>query len=560
METLGIDLGSGRDDRVGPGTQLVEEFRKAISEPRGQGNGESLVAPGDLEGIAVPGPETPLPALSAAVRQTAAQAEPESPDPLSIRVPVRGLTAPVSTAPAAVFTFTSSAPSALRAPVTPLQKRGRSSSPEYRPEKKPKPLRLQGLTLSRHSNRLEVNGYLRQALDLVEEAAKKAGNREAFKAIKAAIVTELTGEEPLTSGVKSGVNSGANSGANSKKPLEKSREKIPLPSQQKSYSDALKDGWKAVTKGGKVTRQVEKPTEKKTVQQPSQPPIQKTGNQNGRREKEVKSTSQLVITTSRETLLPILDPPTIRTGINQAVGKRAVLRVEKSPKGNIVVTTNTTILSPEELKGQYDQWKSVLSKWPITGLIVPTQWYKLVAHGIPRTGLTTFVEDVTLDNPVQAVLGNPRWLVPIGDKSTGSVVFSVGTEAEASYLERKGLFTAGIRARVLKFRSFSPRTRCYRCQGLGHNPATCTAPPKCKYCTKKHYSTSHRCRTCSASGHCEHLQPKCCNCPGNHFTGDPTCEVVRVLQPAARPAVQPATQLTTPDIEIPDAPSTPVNA
>jgi hypothetical protein len=254
---------------------------------------------------------------------------------------------------------------------------------------------------------------------------------------------------------------------------------------------------------------------------------------------------QLILNTDKAKKLPIVNAVEIRNQINTAIGKRAIVKVEVSKRNNIVLTTKEAILTAKQLLEDQQQWQQVFNGWPVTVASLPETWYKLVAHGVPNRpeSLAFFAEDCTTDNPVQKVLGTPRWLkTPEESALAGSVVFAVSTEDEARVCMQNGLFIAGVKARVDRYRAFSTTTLCRRCSGLGHNPDTCRAKPRCKYCGKGHYTSSHCCSTCNANTPCIHAPAKCSHCPGAHESGSAECTAVQGLRPnKPRPQASQAT-------------------
>jgi hypothetical protein len=138
---------------------------------------------------------------------------------------------------------------------------------------------------------------------------------------------------------------------------------------------------------------------------------------------------------------------------------------------------------------------------------------------------------------------------PNSSAKAGSVVFAVGLEAKATLCLKQGLFIAGIRARVEYYRAYSTTTLCKKCSGLGYNPDTCKAKPRCKYCGKQHYSSSHYCRQCNSNRPCSHIPAKCSNCPGAHESGSTDCIAIQGLRPRPRPRpIATTTAVTTAEI------------
>ena len=242
---------------------------------------------------------------------------------------------------------------------------------------------------------------------------------------------------------------------------------------------------------------------------------------------------QLVVNIEKNHTFEI-QPLALRNAINLAIKVNGVAKVEKSTRGNIVLTVIPTVITAERMLAQQADWEATLADYPVIGIQTPITWYKLVAQGVPVRefdDLTALKKDIETFNPI-TVTGEPRWLSKnLEGKRTSSVVFAVTTEKEATYCLRNSIIVAGQTTRVSRFKQFSPRTQCYRCLGFGHNPATCKGKPACRYCGKNHYTTSHRCTTCGSSTPCEHLTPRCANCKGPHHADSLECEVVRAFQP-----------------------------
>jgi hypothetical protein len=216
-----------------------------------------------------------------------------------------------------------------------------------------------------------------------------------------------------------------------------------------------------------------------------------------------------------------------------------------------VISVITTVITAERLLAERAKWESVFAEYPVIGIQLPQAWVKLVARDIPvRTfqelGLQAFSQEVKTFNSGIEAIGEPKWLTKnLAGKLSSSVVFAVATEKEASHCLKKGLIVAGLGVKVSRYRDYSPKTQCYKCLGFGHNPTHCTQKPACRYCGNAHYTTSHRCRTCSASAPCEHLKPKCANCKKGHLADSSECEVVRAFRPATMPTAAANTTTTT---------------
>ncbi len=127
---------------------------------------------------------------------------------------------------------------------------------------------------------------------------------------------------------------------------------------------------------------------------------------------------------------PPFDALATRDLINSAVGQSMVAKVTQSQKGNIVLqTTKATV---KDLLEARNQWITALKEYTITTVEEPTEWSKLVAHGVPiEPGLQAFISECQEFTDI-TVAGVPRWLVPHRaiNQSTSSVVFSVKTPIE----------------------------------------------------------------------------------------------------------------------------------
>ena len=222
----------------------------------------------------------------------------------------------------------------------------------------------------------------------------------------------------------------------------------------------------------------------------------------------------------------------LRNNMNKTLGATAVASIELSARGNIVITTNKPYTA-KQLLAKINEWKHNFNEYHVEATEVPTSWVKLVAHGVPVLqdidAVGIFQQEVETFNPIK-VKGSPRWLrQPTGEKRAGSVVFAVPTEEEGAYSLKNGLYVAGVRVKVVAYKAFTYKTQCYRCQGFGHNPATCNKQIACAICSNKHLTRLHKCSSCAASQLCEHVTPACSNCKGKHMANNKDCEVYKAI-------------------------------
>ena len=259
-----------------------------------------------------------------------------------------------------------------------------------------------------------------------------------------------------------------------------------------------------------------------------------------------KQTSKTSEPTARTVVLQVadhhketlkLDPVSLRNQINKAIQATAVATVTRSTKGNIVLTT-TKNHSADHLLEKTASWQHVFDGLQVKSAEKPSTWIRLVAHAIPTqlfggpTDLNVIRDEIHTFNPIK-VSGSVGWLTA-PDKRQGkrasSIVFTVITEAERKHCLKNGLFIAGEKVQVVNYKAYSPKTQCYRCQGFGHNPATCRKPIKCRLCAGNHHTRDHKCITCNSSNLCGHTEAKCTNCNGNHTANSTECEIFRSIK------------------------------
>ena len=231
--------------------------------------------------------------------------------------------------------------------------------------------------------------------------------------------------------------------------------------------------------------------------------------------------------------LPSYSSKTIRNNINNSIIREGQVKgpvvggVTTSKNGNIVLTTIPPY-NADLLKSYQPQWQDVIKSLPIEDCQIQRPWLKLVAHGVSAEVGDDFQEECEIFNPIK-VKGAIRWLKK-PTKPTGSMVFAVATQQEQSHCLNKGLLIAGRRVTVVKFKTHSQYSQCFRCQGFAHDLAKCTKRVACKLCAGKHYSKSHSCATCQATTQCDHIKLKCVNCGGQHAANSATCEILRAVR------------------------------
>jgi len=357
---------------------------------------------------------------------------------------------------------------------------------------------------SRHNQETEPTALLKQALILVQKANE----------INSEYIDIIQNLETAIAGRKND---------KSKSLLEKKIDRILATLETPIRKEPIKKSYAQVV-GNQQTTTPESRVYTTHIQKPETTQIEKS-------KKKPKNQLVLVTTITDSTTLNV---KTLRDQLNERLSKKGfkspvVAKITISFKKNIVITT----LEPytiKELEPHKETILEVFSLYEIQRIEAPETWFKAIIHGIPKEGFSDFKSEIETYNSVK-IMGKPRWLVPIKDgKNAGSIVFNIKTIEEQNYCIKNGLTFYGSQFNVTKFKSFSEKTQCYKCQGFGHNPKNCNKKPVCRYCGKNHYTKTHVCRECKKDGLCDHTQLKCVNCEGNHAADSINCEIVKAIK------------------------------
>jgi len=168
----------------------------------------------------------------------------------------------------------------------------------------------------------------------------------------------------------------------------------------------------------------------------------------------------------------------LRDNINKSLGAQIVAEARVSIHHNLVLfpVRGTPVA---DILTHYSKWRHVLLN-AYHEPYVPDQWIKLIAHGVPsfldQQGplAESFTHELSFSQI--KVKGTPYWLNAPTNKQAGSVCFAVATSAEADQALR-GLRIASVFCKVVKKAAFTNTTKCFRCQGVGHNPRICRRQP-----------------------------------------------------------------------------------
>lgn len=205
----------------------------------------------------------------------------------------------------------------------------------------------------------------------------------------------------------------------------------------------------------------------------------------------------------------------IRERINKILGKNAISRVHTSPKGNLVLSCMDS--TPAELITDQEKWEGEFAGWPIKQAQKVDNWPKLVVHGvatcIPINQLNSEIETFNKGIKTQ---GEPRWLARTPQNMTrASVAFCVTNEEEKTQLIKSGVLIGGQLLKVVNFQQSTQKTQCQKCLKYGHHSSTCQKAPMCAICLGGHFTSNHKCATCSSTQSCVHHAVQCANCRSN---------------------------------------------
>ena len=223
---------------------------------------------------------------------------------------------------------------------------------------------------------------------------------------------------------------------------------------------------------------------------------------------------------------------------------------QKSQRGNIVLETDEGH-SAKDLEPYKVQINRAVAPFTTatSEVRVQTTWYKAMIHAIDYTrfpdtptGMNLLKEEIETYNDGVILLDSPRYTLhpdKRGDKTCGSAVIALATEAKVKEIARRGIIVAGERKKAKEYHSARPTDQCTNCLGFGHAWQRCSASAKCNLCGLSHATRDHTCPQCpSKRGKpCTHYNTACANCDGPHKASDPQCPTLTALKDARRPEV-----------------------
>jgi len=148
--------------------------------------------------------------------------------------------------------------------------------------------------------------------------------------------------------------------------------------------------------------------------------------------------------------------------------------------------------------------------------------------------------DIEKSNPGIYVAARPSWVGKLGimrerkQKTAGLVVLCEETNELKEILGKKEpkMLIGGANRFCRTWRERSDTVICDRCLSVGHKLPECKANPKCRWCSRAHLSTEHKCLIvdCPAPKGmaCTHCRKWCNLCETeDHYTGYRECTVLR---------------------------------
>ena len=152
----------------------------------------------------------------------------------------------------------------------------------------------------------------------------------------------------------------------------------------------------------------------------------------------------------------------------------------------------------------------------------------------------TLAADIEKSNPGIYVAARPSWIGKLGimrereQRAAGLVLLCEETPELKEILGKNEpkMLIGGANRLCRTWRERSDTVICDRCLSVGHTLPECKANPKCRWCSKAHLSTEHKCPIvdCPAPKGmaCTHCRRRCNLCEtGDHYTGYRECTVLR---------------------------------
>jgi hypothetical protein len=207
------------------------------------------------------------------------------------------------------------------------------------------------------------------------------------------------------------------------------------------------------------------------------------------------------------------------------------------PSAHITQSNALVIVVAESYRASdYEPYLGILqealkaAEFPIAGSFVSERWTHFV---LKRVSTDASMEDVQREMgtiyPSIRLGSSPRWLTTPEQrqgKTASSMVITVTGQHTIKSIGRSRLYLFNNRCNLKEYITFSPRTRCGKCQLYGHPTSMCSAThPSCGVCAQPHSSKNHPCAipSCKRGPACSHPPIMCASCRLPHKAIDPTC-------------------------------------
>jgi hypothetical protein len=199
-------------------------------------------------------------------------------------------------------------------------------------------------------------------------------------------------------------------------------------------------------------------------------------------------------------------------------------------------------------------FEDALHEFPIVSSRISQRWSRFIVHGIPTsTTPETVRNEIESTYPTLQMGQTPRWLTSPErrqGKEASSMVITLVGEITKKSLGADSLTMFNRQCKVTEYITFSPSTRCNKCQLYGHPTQRCAAASHtCAVCAQPHATKDHPCAiaNCRAGHSCNHPPIRCVNCEQPHKASDRNCPTYVSIALALRrdiPAAAPDTTMT----------------
>jgi hypothetical protein len=176
------------------------------------------------------------------------------------------------------------------------------------------------------------------------------------------------------------------------------------------------------------------------------------------------------------------------------------------------------------------------AEFPIAGSFVSERWTRFVLNGVSTDASPEEVQrEIGTIYPSIRLGSSPRWLTTPEQrqgKTASSMVITVTGQHTIKSIGRSRLYLFNNRCNLKEYITFSPRTRCGKCQLYVHPTSMCSAThPSCGVCAQPHSTKHHPCAipSCKKGPACSHPPIMCASCRLPHKATDPIPTFLKIL-------------------------------